>query len=84
MVAVGGIGSFAGAVTGAFVVTLLPEYLRAVDEYRMVIFGAMLVAFMGLGHRGLAGLSAAVAMRLLRLRPQPRAGSLPAHRWSRQ
>jgi hypothetical protein len=32
----------------------------------------------------LAGLSAAVAMRLLRLRPQPRAGSLPAHRWSRQ
>jgi branched-chain amino acid transport system permease protein len=84
MVAVGGIGSFAGAVTGAFVVTLLPEYLRAVDEYRMVIFGAMLVAFMGLGHRGLAGLSAAVAMRLLRLRPQPRAGSVPAPRWSRQ
>ena len=37
----------------------------------MVIFGAMLIAFMGLGHRGLAGLSAAVGMRLLRLlRPQ--------------
>jgi branched-chain amino acid transport system permease protein len=34
MVAVGGIGSFAGAVTGAFVVTLLPEYLRAVDAAR--------------------------------------------------
>ena len=68
----------------AFVVTLLPEYLRAVDEYRMVIFGAMLVAFVGLGHRGLAGLSAAVAMRLLRLRPQPPAGSVPAPRWSRQ
>ena len=66
MVAVGGIGSLAGAVVGAFVITLLPEYLRVLDEYRMVIFGAMLIAFMGLGHRGLAGLSAAVAMRLLR------------------
>jgi branched-chain amino acid transport system permease protein len=92
MVAVGGIGSFAGAITGAVVVTLLPEYLRAVDEYRMVIFGAMLIAFMGLGHRGLAGLSAAVAQRLLRLRPQADAvasrradtsvAAVP--RWSRQ
>jgi hypothetical protein len=71
---------------------LLPEYLRAVDEYRMVIFGAMLIAFMGLGHRGLAGVSAAVAMRLLRLRPRPdavessRSQSEPvaAPRWSRR
>jgi branched-chain amino acid transport system permease protein len=92
MVAVGGIGSLAGAVAGAFVITLLPEYLRVVDEYRMVIFGAMLIAFMGLGHRGLAGLSAAIAMRLLRLRPQsnipssptPQAGAVAAPRWRRQ
>jgi len=27
--------SLAGAVVGAFVVTLLPEYLRVLDEYRM-------------------------------------------------
>ena len=77
MVAVGGIGSLAGAIVGAFVITLLPEYLRVLDEYRMVIFGAMLIAFMGLGHRGLAGLSAAVAMRLLRLRPQSDIPSSP-------
>ena len=82
MVAVGGIGSFAGAVTGAFVVTLLPEFLRAADEYRMVIFGVMLIIFMGLGHRGLAGLFSAAAMRLVALRV--RAGSVPAHRWMRQ
>jgi branched-chain amino acid transport system permease protein len=82
MVAVGGIGSFAGAVTGAFVVTLLPEFLRAADEYRMVIFGVMLIIFMGLGHRGLAGLFSAAAMRLVALRV--RAGSIPAHRWMRQ
>src|SRR5262249_35821707 len=70
MVAVGGIGSLAGAIVGAFVITLLPEYLRVLDEYRMVIFGAMLIAFMGLGHRGLAGLSAAGALRRFRVRRQ--------------
>jgi branched-chain amino acid transport system permease protein len=73
MVAVGGMGSFAGAVVGAFVVVLLPEYLRAVDEFRMVIFGGLLIAFMGLGHNGIAGLAAAIARRILRLR----AGAAP-------
>jgi branched-chain amino acid transport system permease protein len=87
MVAVGGIGSLAGAVAGAFVITLLPEYLRVLDEYRMVIFGAMLIVFMGLGQKGLAGLSAAAARRLLRLAPKagtPQADTVAAPRWSRR
>jgi branched-chain amino acid transport system permease protein len=71
MVAVGGMGSFAGAVVGAFVVVLLPEYLRAVDEFRMVIFAGLLIAFMGLGHNGIAGLAATIARRVLRLRAGP-------------
>jgi branched-chain amino acid transport system permease protein len=74
MVAVGGMGSFAGAVVGAFIVVLLPEYLRAVDEFRMVIFGGLLIVFMGLGHNGIAGLAAAIARRILRLR----VGAAPA------
>jgi branched-chain amino acid transport system permease protein len=78
MVAVGGIGSFAGAVVGAFVVVLLPEYLRAVDEFRMVIFGGLLIVFMGLGHSGIAGLAAAIARGMLRLRGGPAAASVPA------
>jgi branched-chain amino acid transport system permease protein len=82
MVAVGGIGSFAGAVTGAFVVTLLPEFLRAADEYRMVIFGAMLIIFMGLGQKGLAGLFSAAAMHLVA--PRVRAGSISTDRRMRQ
>lgn len=65
MVAVGGIGSLAGAVLGAFVMTILPEYLRALEDYRMVIFGAMLILFMGLGHAGLAGLFARAARWML-------------------
>jgi len=77
MVAVGGMGSFAGAVVGAFVMTLLPEYLRALDQYRMVIFGALLIVSMGLGHRGLAGLFAHAARSVLRLRSGETAGVLP-------
>jgi hypothetical protein len=52
----------------------------------MVIFGAMLIAFMGLGHRGLAGLSAAVALRLIRPRPQPQtqSDSIPVESWSQR
>jgi branched-chain amino acid transport system permease protein len=54
MVAVGGIGSMTGAIIGAFIVVLLPEYLRALAEWRFIIFGALLVLFMGLGRGGVA------------------------------
>ena len=73
MVAVGGIGSIAGAVIGAFVVVLLPELLRFALEYRMVIFATLLIVLMGLGQNGLAGLchSAFLALqRLLKITPR--------------
>ena len=56
MVAVGGMGSLPGAIVGAFVVVLLPEYLRALDEWRLVIYGILLVLLMGLGRGGMAAL----------------------------
>ncbi len=65
MAAVGGIGSLAGAVIGAFVVVILPEALRAIDQWRMVIYGALLIVFMGLGPRGMAGLFALAVRRFL-------------------
>lgn len=65
MVSVGGIGSLAGAIVGAFVGVILPEALRAIDQWRMVIYGALLVVFMGFGARGLAGLFAALVKRVL-------------------
>lgn len=46
MVVLGGMGSIPGAITGALIITLLPEYLRAFSEYRMLIFGVVLVLFM--------------------------------------
>jgi branched-chain amino acid transport system permease protein len=46
MVVLGGMGSIPGVITGALIITLLPEYLRAFSEYRMLIFGAILVIMM--------------------------------------
>ncbi len=65
MAAVGGVGSLAGAVVGAFVVVILPEALRAIDQWRMVIYGSLLIVFMGLGPRGMAGLFAMAVRRIL-------------------
>ncbi|MNC97645.1 hypothetical protein D3C83_153660 [compost metagenome] len=44
----------------------------------MVIFGAMLILFMGLGHAGLAGLCARAARAALGLLPGRRARDEPA------
>lgn len=66
MVSVGGIGSLGGAILGAFTITLLPEVLRGFDQYRMLIFGAMLIIFMGIPG-GLAGLCGAAARLLLKV-----------------
>lgn len=46
VVVIGGMGSILGVVVGALILILLPEYLRAFSEYRMLIFGAILVIMM--------------------------------------
>jgi branched-chain amino acid transport system permease protein len=46
IVVLGGMGSIAGVIVGALILILLPEYLRAFSEYRMLLFGAMLVLMM--------------------------------------
>jgi len=46
VVVLGGMGSIAGVIMGAMVLILLPEYLRAFSEYRMLLFGAILVLMM--------------------------------------
>jgi branched-chain amino acid transport system permease protein len=56
MVIVGGQGSIVGTVLGALVFTLLPEYLRVAERWRLVIFGAFLmvaIVFLPEGFRGL-------------------------------
>jgi len=46
IVVLGGMGSILGVICGAMILILLPEYLRAFSEYRMLLFGAILVIMM--------------------------------------
>ena len=46
IVVLGGMGSIFGVIVGALVLILLPEYLRALSDYRMLAFGAVLVTMM--------------------------------------
>jgi branched-chain amino acid transport system permease protein len=42
----GGIATMAGPIIGAFVIPLLMEYLQALQEYTMIIFGILLIVVM--------------------------------------
>jgi branched-chain amino acid transport system permease protein len=46
LIIVGGIGSLPGVVVGALVLVGLPEILREFTEYRLLIYGALLIAMM--------------------------------------
>ncbi|MCK9527856.1 MAG: branched-chain amino acid ABC transporter permease, partial [Syntrophales bacterium] len=46
-------GSIVGVIIGAFVLILLPEYLRAFSEYRMLVFGASMVLIMVFRPQGI-------------------------------
>jgi branched-chain amino acid transport system permease protein len=58
-VVVGGSGSVWGVSAAAVVLTLLPEVSRVVSDYRLLVFGAMLVLVMRFSPGGLAGVLAA-------------------------
>lgn len=55
MQVVGGMGRFPGALLGAIIVTFADEGLRAAGVYRLVIFGAMVVAIVVLVPQGIMG-----------------------------
>ena len=53
IVVLGGMGSIIGVILGAFVLILMPEYLRAFADFRMLIFGAVLVIMMVFRPQGI-------------------------------
>jgi branched-chain amino acid transport system permease protein len=55
MVVLGGMGSISGATLAAVILTLLPEVLRPVKDYRMVIYSLMLIVLMITRPQGLLG-----------------------------
>ncbi|MCL4133491.1 UNVERIFIED_CONTAM: hypothetical protein GTU68_011130 [Idotea baltica] len=63
-VIVGGSGTLAGPVIGAFIVVFLPEYLRFADSFRLVIYGLILVLATIFMPRGIVGVASDVWTRI--------------------
>lgn len=53
MVVVGGVASVWGAMIGAALLTILPEYLRAFQDYDILIYGSILILIMVFLPKGL-------------------------------
>ena len=53
MVVLGGMGSILGVIIASLALKLLPEYLRTFAEYRMLVFGAVMVLMMIFRPQGL-------------------------------
>src|SRR5450759_4259297 len=68
MVVVGGLGSLPGAVIGAIVIVLMPEYLRSAGELRLILFGVLVGGLMGFSRAGIAGLAPMLVQRITQYR----------------
>lgn len=66
MVVIGGIGSTWGVVVAAVGLTLLPEAIRFVNDYRLLVFGGLLVLVIRLAPGGLATLMQNLILRARR------------------
>lgn len=56
-VIIGGSGTIAGPVIGAFFVVFLPEYLRFADSFRLILYGLVLVLATIYMPRGIVGVA---------------------------
>src|SRR5476649_2383050 len=72
IVVLGGMGSTIGVVIAAFVLTVAPELLRSFAEYRVLLFGILMVLMMIWRPRGL--------IRISRTGVKPRKGVLITER----
>lgn len=75
MIVLGGLGNIAGAVFGASILSAAPEFLRFMSQYRMLVYGALLVFMMVFRPNGLLGGVDFAAMMLRKLGAKPRGAS---------
>ena len=68
MITVGGLGSLPGAVIGTVILLVIPEYLRALAEYKMLGYGILLIASMIFLPRGIIGAIGSLIDRFVRRR----------------
>jgi len=66
MVIIGGTGTIAGSIMGAIFLTVLPEYLRFFQDYKIILFGLTLMIFVIFFPAGLAGLYELVIQKYVR------------------
>jgi branched-chain amino acid transport system permease protein len=53
MVIFGGLDNVAGVILGAFLLTVIPEKFRAFQDYRLVLYGAIVIALLVFRPQGL-------------------------------
>lgn len=75
MVIFGGMGSITGAVLGTVLLCALPELLRAVGDWRLVMYGLAVIIIMIVRPRGLMGGKEITDLKIFHRKKQP---SLPA------
>ncbi|GAB6181050.1 branched-chain amino acid ABC transporter permease [Desulfotomaculum defluvii] len=54
-IVLGGLGSIPGVILGTSILTLAPEFLRFISDYRMMVYGILMVVMMIFRPRGLLG-----------------------------
>jgi branched-chain amino acid transport system permease protein len=55
MIVLGGLGSVPGSIVGAFVVTVGPEWLRFLKDYRLIVYSLIILVVLIFAPRGLYG-----------------------------
>jgi branched-chain amino acid transport system permease protein len=55
MAVIGGMGSFAGPIIGAFVLEILSEYIRSWGEYHVLLFGLIALTMARFAPEGIMG-----------------------------
>jgi branched-chain amino acid transport system permease protein len=73
MVVVGGTRSVWGGVIGAVLLTVLPEYLRVMKDYDVLVYGAVVIVMVMWAPAGVAGLA---ARAFARWQPAPAPGAV--------
>jgi len=69
MVVIGGIGSVPGVIVAAAVLSVIPQWLQFIAEYKLLIYGGLLFLVMRFSPNGLAGLVSSVWQARARKKP---------------
>jgi branched-chain amino acid transport system permease protein len=77
MVILGGMGNTTGVILAAILLTLLPEFLRAVEQYRMILYSVLLIILMLVRPKGLFNFDYGALVSRLRRKAKPAGQTAP-------